>query len=493
MAFGIARPSMGRGSFSSRGLSGGQATVIQPCTERCSVPATSPAEVAAPRWARALAGHFGYQLHPTADIAAHASQLSDRSGREIALARLQTLIEEFPAPDSRMVVLRIDVDDLDRVNEALSLAAGDLVLEAVATRIIELVGNSANVVRIAGAAFLALVPDADTFGEHAEFAHALRRTVANPVMAMNHVIQPTVSIGVAYADITTNADDVLQNVTLAVRRAKDTGGDRVEFAAADLAREAMERLELEEALRRALATDEIRAWYQPIVDFTNGRVVGYEALSRWITVDGHFVPPSSFIPVAEVASLITEIDILVLAQALSLLVDLPEDQFISVNVSPASLTRADFISRACELIDTSCVNLRRLHLEVTETALPSDLDVIRAAMLRLGMGGAQWYFDDFGTGYSSLTHLGELPVDGIKLDMSFTKGIHSGDETSTRLAHGLLALAKSLDLDTVAEGVESQEVANILGAQGWSHGQGWLYGKAEPIAFSSVAAAASVN
>ncbi len=488
MAFGIAFPPMGRGSLNGRGLSGGSSTVIQPCTDSCAAPATHPAAVEAPRWVRAIAGHFGYQLHPTASIATHASQLSDRSGREIALARLRTLLEELPTPDASMVVLRVDVDDLDRVNEALSLAAGDLVLEAVAARVIELVGNSANVVRIAGAAFVALLPDMDAFGEHAEFAHTLRRTVADPVLAMNHVIQPTVSIGVAYADASTNAEEVLQNVTLAVRRAKDNGGDRVEFAAADLAREAMARLELEEALRRALATDEIRAWYQPIVDFTDGRVVGYEALSRWITSEGLFVSPSAFIPVAEVASLITEIDILVLGQSLALLTDLPEDHFVSVNVSPASLTRADFITRACELIDASCVDLRRLHLEVTETALPTDLDVIRAAMLRLGIGGAQWYFDDFGTGYSSLTHLGELPVDGIKLDMSFTKGMHSGDETSTRLAHGLLALAKSLDLDTVAEGVESQEVANILGAQGWSHGQGWLYGKAEPMALTTVAA-----
>ncbi len=481
MAFSLTMSPLGRGSQRDRGPSGGPATVIQPCTERCSTQARRADDGSAPRWARALAGRFGYQLHPAADLAAHASQLSNRSGREIALGRLQTMLDQLPSAEAQLVVMRIDVDDLDRINEALSLAAGDLVLEAVATRIIQIVGNSANVVRIGGAAFIAILSSLEEFGEHAEFAHLLRRSVADPVMAKSHVIQPTVSIGVAYADRTADADHLLQNVTLAVRRAKDTGGDRVEFAAADLAREAMARLELEEALRRALACDEIHAWYQPIVDFTTSTVVGYEALSRWITADGKCVPPSAFIPVAEVAALVTEIDLLVLSQSLSLLTTLPDGQFISVNVSPASLTRPDFINRACDLLDVSKVDLRRLHLEVTETALPADLDVIRAAMLRMGMGGALWYFDDFGTGYSSLTHLGELPVDGIKLDMSFTKGIHSGDEQSTRLAHGLLALANSLDLDTVAEGVETEEVAKILGDQGWSHGQGWLYGKAEPL------------
>ncbi len=450
-------------------------------TTECPRPLDQQFQTNAPRWAQALAGHFGYQLHPTTVVPARGPLPSAQSGRSLALARLQSLLNNLDA-DRSIVTMRIDIDDLDRVNEALSLAAGDLVLDTVASRLVELIGSTNDVVRIAGAGFIAFLNDGGDMHTHDELAHRIRRAVADPVLAMGHVIQPTVSIGVAYAARDAVADRVLQNATLAVRRAKDTGGDRVEFVDTDLAREAMERLELEEALRRALASEEIRAWYQPIVNFTNGEIAGYEALCRWITSDGQFVSPANFIPVAEAAALVTEIDILVLAQSLKLLSRLPGDQFISVNVSPASLTRPDFVQRACALLDAaSAIDMSRLHLEVTETALPSDLDVVRAAMLRMGMGGALWYFDDFGTGYSSLTHLGELPVDGIKLDMSFTKGIHSGDETSTRLAHGLLALAKSLDLDTVAEGVETAEVARILGDQGWALGQGWLYGKAGPI------------
>ena len=437
-----------------------------------------------PRWASTWARAFGFRLTRfTSDLPSH-QRLIGMSGREIVQARLQRFMSDPVRAGESMVVMRIDIDDLERVNEALSLEAGDLVLEAVAERIIGVIGNPDNVARISGSAFIAIVPEIADFGEDAELAHKIRRAVADPVLARGHVIQPTVSIGVAYADTATDAEQVLQNATLAVRRAKDFGGDRVAFAADDLANKAMERLELEEALRIALATDEIRAWYQPIVDFVDGKIVGYEALSRWITSDGCHVSPVTFIPLAESTGLIPEIDYLVLSQSLALLAKLPDDQFIAVNVSPASLTRPDFVGLASALLKTVDFDLRRLHLEVTETSLPSDLDVVRSAMLELGMGGAQWYFDDFGTGYSSLSHLGELPVDGLKLDMSFTRGIHAGDETSLRLAHGLLALAKGLNLDTVAEGVESAEVAEILREQGWACGQGWLYGKAEPHAFA---------
>lgn len=436
----------------------------------------------APRWADSLAKRFGFRLTRVASVALAPQAAAPLTGREIVLARLQDLFSDTSRIGEPIILMRIDIDELERVNEALSLAAGDLVLEAVASRIADVIGDDHAVSRISGAAFIAIVPDSRVFGDDAELAHRIRRAVTDPVLAMGHVIQPTVSIGVAYADPVTGAEHALHNATLAVRRAKDGGGDRVEFAEADLARAAMERLELEESLRRAIASDEIRAWYQPIVDFEDGRVVGYEALSRWLTADGRQVSPGTFIPVAETAGLVPEIDFLVLSQSLALLTQLPDDQFVAVNVSPASLTRPDFIRRACQLIDVSSVDMSRLHLEVTETALPSDLDVVRSAMLRLGMTGAQWYFDDFGTGYSSLSNLGELPVDGLKLDMSFTRRINEGDETSVRLAHGLLALARGLNLVTVAEGVESAEVAAILREQGWSHGQGWLYGKAEPMA-----------
>lgn len=433
-----------------------------------------------PRWASVWARAFGFRLSRITAEPTDRHQLVGHIGREVVQARIQRLLLDSRRVGEPIVVMRVDIDDLGRVNEALSFAAGDAVLEAVAERIVRAVGNADNVARISGSGFVVIVPDLAEFGEDAELAHRVRLAVSDPVSAKGHVIQPTVSIGVAYAHAGMVAEHVLQQATIAVRRAKEAGGDCVAFGADGLANEAMERLELEESLRNALATDEIRPWYQPIVDFADGRILGYEALSRWVIGDDHIISPCVFIPVAECTGLIAEVDYLVLAQSLELLATLPDDQFIAVNVSPVSLTRSDFIARATVLLNAATFDLRRLHLEVTETALPSDLDIIRSAMLELGMSGAKWYFDDFGTGYSSMSNLGELPVDGLKLDMSFTRGIAAGDETSVRLAHGLLALARGLNLDTVAEGVETAETAAILREQGWSMGQGWLYGKAAP-------------
>ncbi len=437
-----------------------------------------------PKWLAFVAQRMGYHLTPINTASLALDELTGLHGREMLMERLGSTLEaraKRAGATGGTAVMRIDIDDLERVNEALSLAAGDFVISEIAARIAALVGDAANVARIAGAAFVAIVPEAENADSCAALANGIRRAAAEPVVTAGHVIQSTVSIGISFEDGSRSAELALQNATLAVRNAKDGGGDRVEFAESDLAVKAIRRLELEEAMRQALLNNEFRAWYQPIVDFQDSRIVGYEALIRWFTSDGGQIFPGDFIPVAEGNGLVPELDIIVLAQSLGLLAQLPGEQFLSVNVSPASLTRPDFVRRAAELLEFTRVDLRRLHLEVTETALPSDLDVVRSAMLHLSMGGAQWYFDDFGTGYSSMSNLGELPVDGLKLDMSFTRGIHAGDETSIRLAHGLLGLARGLDLATVAEGVETDAVADILREQGWEHGQGWLYGKAAPL------------
>lgn len=432
-------------------------------------------------WLAALVRRLGYEVVPVDHERHVVDPLTGLMGRAKLVDTMEALFGMPRREGSGVAVLRIDVDELERINEALSLGAGDLILTHIAERVASQVGSADRVARIAGSAFIALLPGAEAAEDAAELAHRIRLAVAEPVVAHGHLLQPTVSIGIAFEPRLLDGEIVLQNVALAVRRAKDGGGDRVEFADADLAVRAMKRLELEEAMRHALLTNEFRAWYQPIVDFNGGSLRGYEALIRWITEEGIRFGPAEFIPVAEVNGVVSELDLIVLAQSLALLKQLPSPTFLSVNVSPVSLMRPDFVRRAAELLDLAQVDLSRLHLEVTETALPADLDVIRSAMLHLSLGGARWFFDDFGTGYSSMTNLGELPVDGLKLDMSFTRGIHAGDQTSIRLAQGLLGLAQGLDLATIAEGVETEGVADILREQGWQQGQGWLYGKAAPL------------
>ena len=192
--------------------------------------------------------------------------------------------------------------------------------------------------------------------------------------------------------------------------------------------------------------------------------------------------PDNFIPVAERTSLITELDLAVLRQSVQMLGRLPAPMVVAVNVSAPTLAHADFARWVITELTSSQVDPTRLHVEFTETELLNISERVRGTMGELADFGVRWYVDDFGTGYSSISHLRDLPIAGLKLDLSFTAGIAVGDPRCEQLATALVGLASTLGLDTVAEGVETPEVATVLRAQGWKHAQGWLYGHAEPAA-----------
>ena len=265
-----------------------------------------------------------------------------------------------------------------------------------------------------------------------------------------------------------------------MRQASEAGGNRWVFADPALADEARQRLQIQTGLRRALDTGEIKAWYQPIVSLPSGKLRGYEALARWIKADGSVVQPDEFVSVAERSDLIVELDRTMLEQAVTALRDLPTEVDMGVNFSAATLSAPDLVEFVSHSIAAAGVNPRRLHLEVTETSLIHVTDSIQVGMLTLANLGVTWWVDDFGTGYSTLTHLRDMPVQGLKLDRSFTKGITGPDPTVLRLSQGLAGLADGLGLSTIAEGVETQREADILGAQGWEMAQGWLFGKPQP-------------
>jgi EAL domain-containing protein (putative c-di-GMP-specific phosphodiesterase class I) len=263
--------------------------------------------------------------------------------------------------------------------------------------------------------------------------------------------------------------------------AKANGRDRAEFVDPQLASEAQRRLLVDGAVRDALRDGELVPWFQPIVLLSDSSVVGYEALVRWVRPDGSVVEPVAFLPVAERSSLITEIDLAILERSMAALGRLADPLFVAVNVSAATLAQPDYADRVLELLAAYKVPPARLHLEITETAVLRITSSVRCSMDRLAEVGVRWFMDDFGTGYSSITHLRDLPISGMKLDRSFTRGVGDAEGTSEQLARALGGLAQGLGLDTVAEGVETEDEAAVLASHGWVHGQGWLYGKAEPL------------
>jgi diguanylate cyclase (GGDEF)-like protein/PAS domain S-box-containing protein len=397
----------------------------------------------------------------------------------LAMTRIQSLLTE-PGPGRVVGLLCVGVDSLQAVNEALSHSAGDRVLLAVATRIATVAGSPDLLARGSGDEFLILLPTLISGADASVIAEDVRMAAHGPVKVDNHHVQPTVSIGIATCGRGASPEQLWHDASLAMRQAKDKGRDRCEFFQARLATEAEHRLVVEAGIRAGLEQGQFVPWFQPVVNLADGTVVGYEALVRWVRPDGSISAPNEFLPVAERTTLIAEVDFVVLQKAVDVLAALPPPMHVAVNVSANTLRDANYAQWVVDALERSGAQASRLHLEFTETALLNVTHHVQTVMATLADLGVRWYVDDFGTGYSSIAHLRDLPVAGLKLDMSFTAGIAAGDHTSERLALALAGLADGLEMDAVAEGVETPEQAATLKAQGWKHAQGWLFGHPEP-------------
>jgi diguanylate cyclase (GGDEF)-like protein/PAS domain S-box-containing protein len=413
----------------------------------------------------------------------HAMGHDPLTGMAARPAMLQRIGEILGSQRGRRLaaVLGVGVDRLAAINEAYTHAAGDLVLTALATRIAKATGKPDLIGRGTGVEFLVVLPDLVSGDEAARLAERLLADVKAPVVFGDIVIEPTVSIGIAIGDRTSDREQLVRDASAAMGQAKADGRDRFIFADASMADQARHRLDVERGIREALEEDRFRAFFQPVVDLSTGEVAGYESLVRIERADGSIAPPAHFIPIAELSPVIADIDLAMLRMGLAALAHLPEPLTVAVNLSTVTLTRPGYPQLIERAIRESEARTARLHLEVTETALMGEAAPIVATMTAIASLGPRWYVDDFGTGYSSISHLRDLPVSGLKLDVSFSAGIREGDQKSVRLAQALAGLAGGLGLDTVAEGIETVDEAVLLTAQGWRHGQGWLYGRPAPL------------
>jgi diguanylate cyclase (GGDEF)-like protein len=402
------------------------------------------------------------------------SYLRDRVDR--ALARMRRGAEDG------FGLLYVDVDRFKLLNDSLGHVAGDAVLEEVARRLASCVREPDVVARLAGDEFAVLLEQVRMPETASKVAQRILRAMAEPFEVRGRQLQVTASIGIAVVDARyADSDQVLHDADIALYRAKDAGRGRFELFDQAMQHSAMDALELEQAMRRALAADEFDPWLQPVVRLADGGVLGYEALVRWRHPARGLLTPGDFLGVAEDSGLIEDIDWLVYRKAMRQAMRLVSDDVcLSLNVSPRMFRHDDFAERLLAATADEGFKPAHLRLEVTEGTLLREPEKVIATLQRLRGAGIHAALDDFGTGYSSLSHVHQFPLRAIKIDRSFIAAMESDPRRATAMIEAIIALGRALDIEIVAEGVETEAQRAALEMMGCECGQGWLFGRPQP-------------
>jgi diguanylate cyclase (GGDEF)-like protein len=380
---------------------------------------------------------------------------------------------------AQMAVVVFDVERLSVINDSLGRFTGDLLLQAVADRLRRHFDDTSHLAHVEGGTFAAFMQCAGAADPTLQSLH--RRVAAifgDPLSVAGQDIPVFVKCGLAPLDGSTDADTTLQNAEAALHKAKSSAVRHLRHRP-EMNSEMAQRLALEHRLRRALNLNQFRLFYQPQVARHTGRIVGAEALLRWIDPERGIVAPSTFLPMLESTGMIVPVGEWVLRRAVE---DCRRWQRhgrppirIAVNVSPVQLNRPDFGEKFLALTGVRTPGGCLLDLEITEAAVLEESEALIHTLDMLRAEGVRIAIDDFGIGYSSLARLSELPVDMLKIDRSFTQRLTS-DPASHAVIATIVALARALDLGTIAEGVETPEQLQILEALGCSELQGFLHG-----------------
>ena len=414
-------------------------------------------------------------------------EITGLPNRALLEDRLRTALARASRAAGGMAVLFLDLDRFKAVNDSLGHPAGDTLLREIAERLARCLREADTAARWGGDEFIALIPDLPGDREAAAEAVAVviekvHAALAKPALVEGQELAVSASIGITlYPWDGSTVTDLIKRADTAMYQAKDRGGNSYQFFTEAMDAAARERLFLDNALRRALHKGELALYYQPQVDTRDTRIVGAEALLRWKHPERAWISPAKFIPVAEETGQIHPIGRWVIEEALrqikhwrALGLSVPR---IDVNVSPRQLTDPGFVHTLSELLSTHGLPPRCLGLEITEGAMVEERTL--AAVTALSRLGVALAVDDFGTGYSALGYLRRFPIDTLKIDQSFVREITT-DPSNAALVKAIIAMAKSLRLRIIAEGVETEAQCGLLSRSGCHICQGFLFSPALP-------------
>jgi diguanylate cyclase (GGDEF)-like protein len=412
--------------------------------------------------------------------------LTNLPNRALFLDRVTHALSRRRRKDQLAALLFLDLDDFKLINDSLGHSAGDEVLISFAERLRGCVRSGDAIARFGGDEFAILVEDISSPAHAVAAAERILALFAEPFALGGRNVWLRASIGIAVESLAaSSAEALLRNADIAKNVAKGQGKGRVVVFEETMHVDALRRLDLEVELQHALEQQQLTVHFQPIFALPTNKIVGIEALVRWQHLERGLLPAAAFLPLAEQAGLMVEIDRWVLREACETLkslrteVPLNAPLSLSVNISPTHLQDAGLVDQVVEVLTATGLEAERLVLEITESAILIDAERTSAHLNSLKSLGVKLALDDFGTGYSSLSHLRRFPVDMVKIDRVFIDGVTT-DRGANALVQAIVRLGRGLNIEVVAEGIEQQAQVDALQQLRCPLGQGWHFCEALP-------------
>ncbi|MCU7842930.1 MAG: EAL domain-containing protein [Candidatus Thiodiazotropha sp. (ex Monitilora ramsayi)] len=404
--------------------------------------------------------------------------LTNLPNRTLFRDRLNMAMAQSKRSGKKLAILYLDMDRFKIINDSLGHFIGDELLQSVAQRLRNELREADTLARVGGDEFNLLIPEINDIQDARNLAEKILRITAEPFIIKNEEIFISFSIGISvYPNDGDSKDALIKNADMAMYKVKRAGKNGYAFYAEEMKSHFSQSLDIENGLRRAISTDELCLYYQPQYDILNGKMVGVEALVRWQHPDKGLIQPCEFIDVAEESGLIVPLGEWVLRKACSDIRRWMDEESVqlslAVNISVQQLELEQFVAKTLKIIKRLNLPKNILELEITEHAIMQDMDKAIQTLSQLANKGVRIAIDDFGTGYSSLGYLQTLPINTLKMDRSFVQGIKSTGDNS--IINAIIAMAKGLNLDLIAEGVEHQPQIDHLLSSGCRLAQGFYY------------------